>query len=490
MPRIALTLLSFLLCAALLPAEERPNIVFAIADDWGWPHASAYGNDPVCQTPTFDKVARNGILFHHAYVSSPSCTPSRNAILTGQYHWRLEGGGNLWSILDPRHQCYPHLLEEAGYFIGSYRKSWGPGNLANRNGVQPAGERVRNPTAFLEQWKSKAEKKPFCFWFGASDPHRGYKKDSGAKSGMDLSKIKLFPHYPDSPEIRGDVADYYFEVQRFDRELGQFLKQLEELKLIENTIVVVTGDHGMPFPRCKSNLYDSGSRVPLAIQWPKKIKRGRIVDSFVSTIDLAPTFLEAAGLKPLPVMTGRSLMSIFASEASGRLEADQRSEVFTGKERHVMAQEAPDTGGTPMRAIRTHEFLLIKNYTPERWPAGTPNHTKATLKGSWLGDCDNGPSKTYMFVNRDKDDEHRRKYELAFGKRPALELYDLKNDPGQLSNVAEQRKYASILKNLETRLEAKLRETADPRVLGKGAEVFDRPKYLGGGPKFPRNLNP
>lgn len=475
-----------ILLATVLHANDRPNIVFAIADDWGWPHASAYKNDEVCQTPTFDGIAKNGILFHHAYISSPSCTPSRNAILTGQYHWRLGGGGNLWSVLDTKHQTYPHLLEDNGYFVGHWRKSWGPGNASNWKRY-PAGQRFKNTDDFLKQWKT-GDKKPFCFWFGASDPHRGYKLNSGEKSGMDLSKIKLFDHFPDSPAVRGDVADYYFEVQRFDRELGQFLAKLKELGALDNTLVVVTGDHGMPFPRCKSNLYDSGARVPLAIQWPKVIKKGRVIEDFVSTTDLAPTFLEAAGLKPLDVMTGRSLMPILRSEKSGRLEAQIRDHVITGKERHVMAQEAPDTGGTPMRAIRTYNNLLIRNYRPDRWPAGTPNHEKATLKGSWLGDCDNGPTKTYMVVNKDHDEEHLLKYQLSFAKRPEFELYDLSRDPGQLKNVANNADYKETLQELSTKLDVILKTTGDPRQAGQGAEVFDKPKYLGGGPKAPKEL--
>jgi arylsulfatase A-like enzyme len=464
------------------PGDPRPNIVFAIADDWGWPHASIYGNDDVCQTPTFDGVARDGILFHHAYISSPSCTPSRNAILTGQYHWRLGQGGNLWSVLDTRHRTYPHLLEDSGYFVGSWRKSWGPGDASNWERY-PAGERFQNPGAFLAAWKQTG--KPFCFWFGASDPHRTYKLHSGRDSGMNLSRIKLFEHYPDSEAIRGDVADYYYEVQRFDRELGQFLETLKREGVLDNTLVVVTGDHGMPFPRCKSNLYDSGARVPLAIQWPKAIKPGRVIEDFVSTTDLAPTFLEAAGLAPLPAMTGRSLMPILRASGSGRLEPEERSHVFTGKERHTQAQEAPDAGGTPMRAIRNHEFLLIRNYRTDRWPAGTPHWENASVPGSWLADCDNGPTKTYIVENRDKDTEHRLKHGLCFGKRPGLELYDLRKDPGQLTNVAASAAYRDIAAKLEAKLTAKLEATGDPRVLGKGEETFDRPKYLGGTPKHP-----
>ncbi|MEM7383395.1 MAG: sulfatase/phosphatase domain-containing protein, partial [Verrucomicrobiota bacterium] len=322
-----------------------------------------------------------------------------------------------------------------------------------------------------------------CFWLGASDPHRGYEKGSGQSSGMDPAGINLFDHFPDSPVIRNDVADYYFEVQRFDQDVGSFVSRLEELGVLANTLIVVTGDHGMPFPRCKANLYDSGARVPLAIQWPARIKAGRGVKDFVSTTDLAPTFLEAAGVAVPEAMTGRSLLKLFARSESDPIEAG-RDHVLMGKERHVPGQEGTNLGGTPMRAIRTHDHLLIHNHHPDRWPAGTPNHEKAAFKGAWIADCDNGPTKTYMVQFRDKDDDHRLKYDLAFGRRPAFELYDLKKDPGQLNNVAALPAYETIRKNLFNRLKNGLKATGDPRMNGKG-DAFDRYPYFGGGPKFP-----
>ena len=462
---------------------KRPNILFAIADDWGWPHASAYG-DPVVKTPNFDRVARDGILFQNAFVSAPSCTPSRNAILTGQYHWRLGWGANLWSQLETRHATFPNLLENAGYHVGHFRKSWGPGNLdnwKNHRFKHPAGNTYKSVEQFFDQWN---QSQPFCFWFGAYDPHRGYKPGTGLKSGMELSKINLFGHLPDANAVRSDVADYYFEVQRFDRELGQTLRKIEALGQLGNTLVIVTGDHGMPFPRCKGNLYDSGVRVPLAVMWHEKITGGRKVTDLVSTTDLAPTILQTVGLAIPNDMTGKSWNKILNSVKSGRVNRS-RDEVFFGKERHVLCQEAPDTGGTPMRAIRTDKFLLIRNFRPDRWPAGTPNHELATIPGVWLGDCDNGPTKTYLVDNRDRDQEHRRKYQLSFGKRPELELYDLSKDPEQLVNVAEEKEYALISKELDRKLTTELRRTGDPRILGGAEEVFEKPPYLGRGPRFP-----
>jgi len=458
--------------------ETRPNILFAIADDWGWPHAGAYG-DRVVKTPTFDRLAREGLLFHHAYVSSPSCTPSRGAALSGQWHWRLEAGGNLWSIFPDKFATYPELLETAGYDVGVSGKGWGPGRTETP-GRDLAGKRYRSFQAFLQ---SRAEGKPFCFWLGSSDPHRPYQRGSGAASGMELDKVHLFGCFPDAPEVRSDVADYYFEVQRFDRLVGAALASLEEIGELDNTLVLMTGDNGMPFPRCKSNLYDSGTRMPLAARWPGRIKPGRTVEDFVSFTDFAPTFLEAAGLKPPPDMTGRSLMNVFRSDQSGRVDPE-RDFVLTGKERHCPAQEAPEMGGYPCRAIRTHEYLYIRNFRPDRWPAGTPNWQKATFKNAWYGDCDNGPTKMYMVENRDKDDAHRRLYEAAFGKRPAEELYDLKKDPEQLDNVASDPKYAEVRKELDRRLTEQLEATGDPRVVG-GGEKFDEYPYLGGAPTYP-----
>ncbi len=486
MQRLAIILLTTItfLEPKELPAQEsvnaRPNIVFAIADDWGWPHAGAYG-DPVVQTPTFDQIAAKGILFRNAFVSSPSCTPSRNAILTGQHFWRLGWGANLWSKLDPKHATFPLLLEDAGYFVGHYRKSWGPGKLDNWP-RHPAGPRFKSPGEFLEK---VPDGQPFCFWFGASDPHRGYKPGSGAASGMDLNDIKLFDHFPDAETIRSDVADYYWEVQRFDRELGQFLIQLEEkLGPDSNTLVIVTGDHGMPFPRCKANVYDSGARVPMAVYYPGVVKGPREITDLVSTTDIAPTLLQEAGVPVPPAMDGKSWSNLFRSAQVGRVE-QERDHVFFGKERHVAAQEAPDSGGTPMRAIRTDDYLLIRNFTPDRWPAGTPYPEKAFKPGCWLADCDNGPTKTYLVENRNKDESHRRAYELAFGKRPEFELYQLANDPGQLNNLANEARYQSVLQELNKRLTSKLTETRDPRILGRGAEVFDATEYFGQGPKHP-----
>ena len=306
---------------------------------------------------------------------------------------------------------------------------------------------------------------------------------------MNLNQVHLFQHFPDNSLVRGDVADYYWEVQRFDRLVAKAVEELEERNMLENTIIVMTGDHGMPFPRCKSNLYDSGTRVPLAIRYGSKIKANRVVNDFVSLTDLAPTFLEIGGVKIPSNMTGRSLVPILQSPEQGRVD-NNRNYVLTGKERHVPMQEAPDLGGYPCRAIRTDNFLLIHNYTPDRWPNGTPNWKKATIRGVWFGDCDNSPTKKYISENRGLDPAHERFYQLSFGKRPEIELYDLAHDPDQLVNVADKPEFSATRDKLAAQLYKLLVQTEDPRAVDGGAKgmAFEEHAYLGSGPRHPDSV--
>lgn len=453
-------------------AAERPNVLFCIADDWGWPHAGAYG-DPVVKTPAFDRLAREGVLFEHAFVTSPSCTPSRNSILTGQWHARLGQGVNLWSTLDPKHACYPLLLEDAGYHVGHWRKSWGPGDWTALGRTRhPAGPVTKGFGEFLA---ARPKDKPFCFWLGSSDPHRPYVWQSGAKNGIDPAKVRVPADLPDHETVRQDVADYYFEVQRFDSDVAAALKLLDEQGLAEDTLVVMTGDHGMPFPRHKCHLYDSGTHVPLAARWPRRVPAGRRVTDFVSLADLAPTFLEATGVEIPAETTGRSLLPVLVSKAEGRVDA-ARDHVLVGRERHVPVQEKPDSGGYPMRAIRTDRWLYIRNFKPDGWPSGSPDPAKA-FSGRLLGDCDDGPTKVLLHEHRNEE-PFKRFYDLAFAKRPAEELYDLSADPDQLTNVADKPDLASTKQALATRMTDELRALHDPRIVG-GAEGFDRWPYRG-----------
>ncbi|HLJ96109.1 MAG TPA: sulfatase [Gemmataceae bacterium] len=464
----------FLMASGVVAAsvDQRPNILFALADDWAWPHAGVYG-DKVVHTPTFDRVAAEGILFSHVFCVAPSCTPSRAAILTGQASHRLEESGNLWSILRQTYACYPDLLEAAGYHIGFTRKGWGPGSLEGSGRTRnPAGPSFRDFKTFLA---SVPPGKPFCFWFGSRDPHRPYVQGSGGKSGMQLGEVFVPPYLPDRPEVRSDICDYYFAVQRYDREVGAILEQMDAVGKLDNTIVVMTGDNGWPFPRGKANLYDAGTRQPLAVRWKARVKPGRRSDAFISFQNFAPTFLEAAGLKPPPAMTGQSFLDLLSGESTVA-----RDRVFVERERHANVRQG--NLGYPCRAIRTREFLYIRNFHPERWPAGDPQLWKAVGP---FGDIDGGPSKDIVLKGREEK-ELSRYFQLACGKRPAEELYDVRNDPYELTNLAARPEYAQTKSKLRAELDEWMRQTNDPRAAGED-DRWDRYPYFGTEPKKPES---
>jgi arylsulfatase A-like enzyme len=455
--------------AAEPTADKRPNILFALADDWAWPHAGAYG-DKVIQVPTFERVAKEGMLFTHAFSVAPTCTASRAALLTGQWSHRLEESGNLWSILRSKFDTYPDLLEKEGYVIGLTRKGWGPGSLEGSGRTRnPAGPDFKDFETFF---KTVPGDKPFCFWFGSRDPHRDYVKGSGVKAGLKPENVVVPPYLPDTPEVRSDICDYYFAAQRYDREVGEILQVLEKAGRLDNTIVVMTGDNGWPFPRGKANLYDAGTRQPLAVRWPAQVKAGRKSHAFISFQDFAPTFLEAAGVKRPTSMSGLSFFDLLTTGES----KEPRDKVFVERERHANVRK--DDLGYPARAIRTNEYLYIRNFHPERWPAGDPEEWKAVGP---FGDIDGGPTKDVVVSGR-TDPKYAKFFELACGKRPAEELYDVGKDPYQLTNLAEKAEFADAKKKLRTDLDRWMKDTEDPRSTGDD-DRWDKYRYFGSPPK-------
>jgi arylsulfatase A-like enzyme len=360
------------------------------------------------------------------------------------------------------------LLEKTGYTVGCTRKGWGPGNFqAGGFTHNPAGPSFKDFGAFL---KSVPDGKPFCFWFGSNDPHRPYDKGSGAASGLKTEHVAVPPFWPDNEIVRNDVLDYYWKVERFDREVGELLELLKAAGKLDNTIVVMTGDNGWPFPRCKANLYDGGTRQPLAVRWPAKLKGGQTCDDFINLMDLAPTFLAAAGLAALPEMTGHSFLGLL----TGAESCGSRNVVFVERERHASVRAG--NAGYPARAIRTRDYLYIRNFRPDRWPAGDPQAQHDPPRP--FGDCDAGPTKEFILEHRDEPGIQKY-FELDFGKRPAEELYELKGDPHQMDNVAGKAAYAAVQAQLRHQLEQWMKDTADPRA-AKDDDHWDTYPYFGG----------
>jgi len=464
--------------AAFAPARAQrrpPNILFAIADDWAWPHAGAYGCRWI-NTPAFDRVAREGVLFGNAFCPAPQCSPCRASILTGRHVWQNQEAGTHSSVFPKLWPVYPDLLEAAGYTVGLTAKGWSPGDFKrggwarNPAGDGFGGKSLQPPTngisnrdyagCFADFLAGRQADSPFCFWYGGTEPHRNYAPGSGLAAGKDPKLVDVPGWLPDRPEVRSDLLDYALEVEWFDQQFGQMLALLEQQGQLDRTIVVVTGDNGSPFPRAKANLYDAGCRAPLAIRWPEATGGGRMVDDLTSLIDLMPTWLEAAGLPTPETVTGRSLLPTIVATGDGLIDPT-RDQVLFGRERHTHAR--PDNVGYPARALRTANHLLIWNRQPDRWPAGDP------ARNSGYYDIDGGPTKTYMMEHRD-DPEVGKLWDLAVARRPEFELYDLGEDPDQLVNVAaaQPERVQAMHESLRTKLTAQ----GDPRV-GPHGEIFD-----------------
>ncbi|MGY8771520.1 MAG: sulfatase family protein [Pirellulales bacterium] len=466
-------------------AEKRPNILFAIADDMS--HASAYGYKFV-DTPNIDRVAREGILFKRAYTPSSKCAPSRSVIITGRNPWQLEEAANHQPYFPAKFKSVVESLGENGYFTGFTGKGWGPGSAGDRELTGPDFSTLKvksTPASGINKidyaanfdlfLKQKPEDQPFFFWYGCKEPHRGYEFKSGQKLGKKIDDLDFLPKFwGDDESVQHDILDYAVEVEYFDTHLGRILKSIEDAGELDNTIVIVTSDNGMPFPRFKGHPYEHSTHLPLTIMWDKQIRQpGRKSNDFVSFIDFAPTFLQITGVSQkksgLETIQGASLLDVFANKPKNR------NSLLTGRERNDIGR--PHDQGYPVRSLHQGNFVYMHNFEPTRWPCGNPE--------TGYRDTDGSPTKTFTLAQGSGSFE----YEKCYGKRPSEELYNLKIDPECVSNLVNSTMYAMIKEEMKTALFAELKKQGDPRMLGNGT-VFDNythSKQAGYYEKFMKN---
>lgn len=509
-------------------AAEPPrwNILFVFVDDWGR-YASCYrgldgrpGISDVVSTPAIDRLAREGVVFRHAFVNAPSCTPCRSSLFSGRYFFNCGRGAILRNATwDESIPTFPLLLKSSGYTIGKSFKIWSPGSPGDApygrqaHAFEAAGGRhndfsesvttllragrslpearaamvaeVRgNFDAFLAKQAKSDPQSPWLYTFGCTTTHRAWVKGSGKTLwGIDPDALRgrLPAFLPDVPEVREDVADYLGEVQAVDAYVAALVARLEEDGALDRTLIVLSGDHGMPgVPAGKCDLYDHGTAVPLVARVPG-VPGGRIVDDLVSLPDLCPTFLEVGGVPPPAGIAGRSLLGVLRSGRSGQVDPD-RTWVIMGRERHVdMAREG--NLPYPMRALRTKDWLYIRNFAPDRWPMGSPGIAAEPTPDPRLlekqtfvafADMDASPTKAWLILHR-ADPQWRPLYEHAFAKRPAEEFYHLRTDPDQMKNLAADPAHAATRADLAARLTEILMQAGDPRL---SADVpFEKPPF-------------
>jgi uncharacterized sulfatase len=357
-------------------------------------------------------------------------------VLSGRHVWQVGEAGVLYGTIPRDLPLFPEALKRAGYWTGFTGKGWGPGDWqAGGRTEHPIGQEFnrrkytgqirealdpRDYAANFEEFlAARPADTPFFFWLGSTEPHRVYARGAGLKLGKKLEDADVPPYWPDHEIVRGDILDYCAEVDWFDTQLGRALAALEKTGELDDTLVVVTSDNGMPFPRAKVNLYDAGTRMPLAMRWGRKLTTpGRRVDDLVSHVDFRSYFLEAAGLDPIPGMAGRSMMPLLTSAQPD----PKRDRVFFGLERHTMCR--PDGATYPMRAMRTRDRLSIINFAPDRWPTGGEflSSNKTTH-----GDVDGAPIKDFMIERKTRLSASVRI--LLRPAAPRRELHALERSP-------------------------------------------------------------
>lgn len=367
-----------------------------------------------------------------------------------------------------------HILEDAGYRTGFTGKGWAPGDwkgaglTRHPNGKEFNSRKHPAPVAagidprdyaanFADFLADGDTSKPFFFWLGSTEPHRVYDPKASERMGRSLEGLPVPRYLPDSETTRKDLAAYYSEIEWYDAQLAKALALLEEKKLLDDTLIVVTSDNGLPFPRAKVNLYDDGLRMPLAIRWGKRVQGNRTAAAMVSHVDIPATLLDAAGLPNLAGAAGQSLLPLLYGKTVAA-----RPHVLAGMERHTYCR--PDGQGYPCRSVRTPEYLYIRNFAPDRWPTGGPDFISSNK--TFHGDIDGAPVKEEL-LDPANAQRYARERQLCTGKRPGEELYHLPSDPDQLTNLALANTHAETLAELRKLLESELRATGDPRMEGK-----------------------
>ena len=447
----------------VIDAADRPNVIVFIADDVSWNDYGCYGNI-AARTPHIDALAKNGIRFDQAYLTASSCSPSRSSIITGRYPHNNGKAAELHQSIAWNLPWFPELLREAGYYTAIAGKHHMSAVKGPNGETRPKpfdlvdGGRAKGNSGGHATWvkttQERPQDKPFFFWFAAYDAHRGWDADrqwnEDRYGPMHKSEDVIVPPFlVDDADTRKDIASYYNEVTRFDHYVGEVVSELKSQGQLDKTLIFVMADNGRPFPRAKTRIHDSGMITALVAHWPEGIqKAGSTSDSLVSVIDLAPTILTAAGLEATSTMQGVSLLPLFGDPSTS-----VRSFAFSEHNWHDYEAHG--------RGVRGGGFLLVRNFRPYL---------------AWQGPADSvrSPSHVSLKARRDSNSLTSAQADVFLAPRPAVELYDLKEDPHQLRNLADDSKYSSTQKFLEMKLADWMDETHDSVPKEISRDSFDR----------------
>ena len=423
----------FLVFAGIVSADDRPNFIIFVADDMAWEDSGAYGH-PSVRTPNIDRLAKEGVRFDRAYLTCSSCSPSRCSIMTGRYP-HSTGAAELHLPLPADQTMMTKPLMDAGYWTAAVGK-WHLGDaVTDQVNYQETSSPEKMGEAWVAALRQRPREKPFFLWAAHSDPHRSY-KPGAVDPPHTQQDVIVPPFFPDTPEVREDLALYYDEVSRFDRHIGDVLDELDQQGVSEDTFALVISDNGRPFPHCKTRVTIPGVRTPFVVRYPRGVRNpGTEVMQTISTVDIAPTVLSLAGLESLPSFQGRSFAAVLAG-------ARIRVRPYAFAEHNWHDYRAFE------RAVHDTQFCYVRNWLPET--PGTPP-------------ADAVRSPTFEVMKRMHADGTLTTSQQGCLETPRPEefLYDAKEDPDCLTNLAADPSYAAVLDRMRLALDEWQKRTGD-----------------------------
>ncbi len=439
-----------------LAAAAKPNLVFIIADDCTYSDIGCYGGQAL--TPNIDTLATEGMRFTRCFQTAPMCSPTRHSIYTGQYPVKTGAYPN-HTFVRSDVKSVVQYLKPLGYRVAHSGKShvspksvfaWE--SLNQGKGNDPDFKLV---DTFLTECRE--ESTPFCLLLCSNQPHTPWNK--GDDSKYPTARIKLPPVYVDTPETREGMSRYLAEITFFDEQVGTALNLLDKHKLAANTLVIVVSEQGNSLPFAKWTCYERGLQSAFIARWPGTIEAGAVNPAMIEYVDILPTFIEAAGGTPDPVIDGRSLLPVFAGKQ------EHKDHVY-GLMTTRGIQKGSDHFG--IRSVRSERFKLIRNFTPEVEFSNACTHSEEFK--SWEAEAEKGSEKAEELV---------RRYKF----RPEIELYDLDKDPEEQHNLANDPELAQVRKQLRSELDQWMKRCGDE---GQATELSAKERQ-GGGKK--RNNN-
>ncbi|AQQ09510.1 Choline-sulfatase [Sedimentisphaera cyanobacteriorum] len=414
--------------------SDKPNFLFIMADDCTYRDIGCYGGQ--AHTPNIDKLVPEGMKFTNCFQAAPMCSPTRHNIYTGLYPVKSGAYPN-HAFAKEGTKSIVHYLKPLGYRVALSGKT----HIAPDEVFPFEYSGSKNPDmGAVESLFSECKdtQTPFCLFACSNEPHTPWNK--GNPSAYDADEVELRPYIPDTPVVRESMTKYLAEITYFDNQVGQLLNLLDEYGLSDNTMVMVVSEQGNALPFAKWTCYEDGLGSIMIVRWPGKVEAGSISEAIVEYVDVTPTFIEAAGGNPPEVLDGKSMLGLLTGKTKEHKDYTFGIHTSTG----ILKNKQP----YPIRSVRDENYRLIWNLMPNNEFQNVTTENPSSEFQSMLDLAAAG-------------DEHAQKYTHKYQHRPEFELYNIKEDPANINNLADEPGYEEVFKRLKTKLDEWMQDQGD-----------------------------